>query len=81
MAEHVSDHSHGQMDIHQQQAAFRGFVTLTKWGSLASAVLILFATLWFCTSAGFMGALIPAIVVTAVGVAVLREKPGAAGAH
>jgi hypothetical protein len=49
---------------------------LTKWGSLAIAALVLFLTLWFCTSAGFLGALATAVVAIAVGVLVLRGGSG-----
>ncbi len=80
MAEHASDYTHGQMDIRQNVASFEGFVAMTKWGALAVAVLVLFSTLWFCTTAGFMGALVPAIVVAALGIFLLRDKPEA-GAH
>lgn len=81
MAEHASDHTHGHMDIRQNQASFDVFVKMTKWGSLAVAVIVLFATIWFCTEAGFVGGLIPALVVLALGIFFLREKPAAAGAH
>ena len=43
----------------------------------AILALVLALTLWFCTSAGFIGGLIPAVVLVAVGVAVLRDKPAA----
>ena len=81
MAEHASDHVHGEMEIHQQQTAFKGFMLMTKWGSLAMAVILLAATLWFCTPAGFVGGLVPAVILLALGVFFLREKPGAAAAH
>ena len=72
MAEHVSDYTHGQMDIHQQQASFDGFVNMTKWGSLIVAVVVLFSSIMFCTSAGFLGAAVPAVVVAALGIFLLR---------
>ncbi len=75
MAEHASDHTHGQMEIHQQQAAFHAFILLSKWGSLAVAVGVLLFTLWFCTAAGFLGAIVPAVVLAAIGTLVLRDKP------
>ena len=81
MAEHASDFTHGHMDVHQQQASFAGFINMTKWGSLAVAVIVLAATLWFCTDVGFLGGLIPPVVVLALGVFFLREKPPSAGAH
>ncbi len=79
MAEHGADHSHGQMDIAEQSASFDMFVKFTKWGSLAVAVMVLWATLMFCTSTGFVGAVVAALVLLAVGVGLLREK--AAPAH
>ena len=79
MAEHGADHSHGQMDIAEQSASFDMFVKFTKWGSLAVAVMVLWATLMFCTSTGFVGAVVAALVLLAGGVGLLREK--AAPAH
>jgi hypothetical protein len=79
MAEHAAtatDHAHGQMDIHQQQASFHVFVLMTKWGSLAIATVVLFSTLWFCTDAGFMGAAVSALILLILGIFFLREKPG-----
>ena len=76
MAEHVSDYAHGHMDIHQQQASFEGFVKMTKWGSLAVAVILVFSTLMFCTPTGFLGSVIPAVVVAALGIFLLRDSGG-----
>jgi len=75
MAEHGADHSHGHMDITEHAASFDLFLRFTKWGSLAVAVIVLWATLTFCTSTGFVGAVIAALVLLAVGVYLLREKP------
>ena len=74
MSEHGADHSHGQMDIAEHTASFGMFVKFTKWGSLAVAVMVLWATLMFCTSTGFVGAVVAAVVLLAAGVALLREK-------
>lgn len=75
MAEHASDHTHGDMDIAEQTASFDLFVKFTKWGSLAVAVMVLWATLMFCTSTGFIGAVVAAVILLALGVYALREKP------
>src|ERR1700744_6223089 len=75
MAEHATDHTHGEMDIAEQTASFDLFVKVTKWGSLGVAVLVLWATLTFCTSTGFIGAVVAALVLLAAGVYALREKP------
>jgi hypothetical protein len=76
MANQASEYHHGDMDIHEQAATYAFVMDLTKWGSLAIASLVLFLTLWFCTSAGFLGALATAVVAIAVGVLVLRGGSG-----
>ena len=78
MAGHASDHTHGQMDISEQTASYGMFLKFAKWGSLAVAVMVLWATLMFCTSTGFVGAVAAAVILLAAGVYVLREKPQAA---
>lgn len=80
MAEHTSDVITGDMEISQQVTTFHHFIKFTKWGSLAVAVLVLTATLWFCTDAGFLGGAISGLVVLVLGVLLLREKhPGRTG--
>ena len=75
MAEHATDHTHGQMDIAEQTASFDLFVKFTKWGSLAVAVMVLWASLQFCTSTGPIGSIVAAVLLLAAGVYALREKP------
>jgi hypothetical protein len=77
----TGSYNRGEMDISEQAATFDFFNTMTKWGSLFVGTLVLFLVLWFCTGAGFGGALITAIVVDALGIFFLREKPEAAAAH
>ncbi len=74
----AGDYQRGEMNIHEQSATFEGFGKFTKWGSLAIAALLLTITLWFCTPAGFIGGLIPGIVLAILGVVFLREKPASA---
>jgi hypothetical protein len=76
MAEHGSDYHHGHMDITEQQSTYALFGALTKWGSLATAVAILFPTLLFCTEAGFGGALAASVILIAAGVLLLRGDGG-----
>ena len=73
-----SEHTRGEMNITEQVSTFHLVMGLTKWGSLATAAIILWLVLWFCTPAGFLGATIAAVVLTALGVVLLREKPAAA---
>ena len=77
MAGQASEYHHGDMDIHAQQSTFHMFMAGAKWGSLAIATGVLFFTLWFCTAAGFLTALISAVVLLAIGVIALRERKGA----
>lgn len=74
----AGDYQRGEMDIHEQAATYEAFGKMTKWGSLAIAVLITFFTLLFCTPAGFIGSAITAVVMTVLGVLLLREKAGSA---
>lgn len=74
----ASEYHRGEMDIHEQAATFNLFVGLTKWGSLAIAALVLLLTVWFCTAGGFLGGLVSAVVLFAVGVFVLKSKPDSA---
>lgn len=74
----AGDYQRGEMNIQEQAATFEAFGKMTKWGSLAIAVLLTFITLLFCTAAGFVGAAAAAIVVTVLGVVLLREKPASA---
>jgi hypothetical protein len=79
MAGKASDYHRGEMDIQEQVSTFHLVMGITKWGSLAVGTLILFITLWFCTGAGFLGALVPAVILLALGITFLRSKP--ADAH
>jgi thiamine transporter ThiT len=74
----AGDYHRGEMDIHEQSATYAAFGNMAKWGSLAIAVLLLTITLWFCTPAGFVGGVIPGIVLLAAGIFFLREKPASA---
>ena len=74
-----SDYHRGEMDIAEQTSTYHLVMGLTKWGSLLTGVIILFFTLLFCTESGFLGSAAWAVVLTVVGVLLLREKKG--GAH
>lgn len=69
------EYHRGDMDIHEQQATFHAVMGLTKWGSLAIAVALVFLVLMFCTPAGFLGAAFAALVLLVAGVFFLRDKP------
>lgn len=79
MAGPASDYHRGEMDITEQTSTYKLVMGMTKWGSLATAVIVLFFTLLFCTDAGFLGSLFVAVAATVIGVLVLRERAG--GGH
>ena len=77
MAGQASEYHRGDMDISEQRSTYHLVMGMTKWGSLAIAALILWATLQFCTKTGFLGALVSAIVLIVIGVLLLRERKSA----
>jgi thiamine transporter ThiT len=74
MADQAADYHRGDMDIREQVSSFHLFMALTKWGSLYLAAGLILLTLWFCTTAGFLGGLVTALVILVLGVMLLREK-------
>jgi thiamine transporter ThiT len=70
-----SDYHPGDQNITEQVATYHLFGGLSKWGSLAVAVLVLMLTLWFCLGAGFLGGLLPGLALLVLGVVFLRSKP------
>ena len=75
----ADDYHRGEMDIHEQVSTYNAVMGMTKWGSLALAVALLALVLWFCTPAGFIGGLVPALVLLVLGIVFLRDKKG--GGH
>lgn len=74
------EHHRGDMEITEQRATYHAVMGLTKWSSLAVAVLLVFLVLTFATGAGWLTALIVSVVLTAAGVFFLRDKrPSNAG--
>ena len=65
----------GRMGIEEQDATYRAFDGLVRFGSLAIATLLLFIVLLFCTKAGFFGAAVPSVILAAVGLFALRKAP------
>ena len=74
MATHGGDYTHGDMIIEEHEKTYSGFLKMTKWGSLYLAAILLLLVLWFCTSTGFIGAVVAAAVVLVLGTLVLSEK-------
>ena len=74
MAEHGAEYHRGEMDIQEHTQTFDAFIKLTKWGSLYVAALLLLLTMWFCTPAGFIGAIVSSAVLVILGTLALSEK-------
>ena len=75
MAGASPDYHRGEMEISEQVKTYHFVMGMTKWGSLALAAALLWLVLWFCVpGAGFLAGFITAVVVTAIGIFVLREK-------
>ena len=80
MADHHDSHGdykHGEMDISQHQHSYDLFASLTKWGSLHLAYILVFLVILTCTQLGFITAFVSAVVVAAVGFFLLKKKPDA----
>jgi len=74
-AENDKDYVHGEMEISAQVSMYELFIGMVKWGTLSISALVLFLTVWFAMGAGFIPALISAVVLSVAGVVVLRGKP------
>ena len=75
MSESASDYHHGDQDIAAQVSTYRTFGTLTKWVSLGLGASLLALVLWFCVGVGFLGGLVPAVILLALGITFLRAAP------
>lgn len=73
----ADDYQRGSQEINEQVSTFDLFIGLTKWGSLATAVCVLFLTVWFMPNGGFFGALVASVVVSVAGFFALKSKPAA----
>jgi len=74
MAGPAHDYTRGEMDIHEQSRTYHSFLVLSKWGSLALIVGVLFFALIFAANVPFLGAAVTAFVVLVLGIVALREK-------
>ncbi len=77
MADTASDYHRGDQDIQAQQETFHSVMVASKWSIVALAAGIAFLTLWFCTPVGFFSALVTGLIIVAIGVFALRERPSA----
>ena len=68
------DYVRGSQEISEQEDTFSLFMGLAKWGSLLTAVALLFLVLWFQPGGSFIFGAIAALVLLVVGVFALRKK-------
>lgn len=76
---HASDASdayvRGSQEIGEQSKTFDVFMSLSKWGSLVIAALVLFLILWFQPNGSFFAGAIGAGVLVIAGWFMLKSKP------
>ena len=72
-----SDYVHGSQEISEQVSTFHVFVLLAKWGSLATAVVLLALVLWFGPGGNFFAGVIAPTVLAVAGWWFLHERPAA----
>jgi len=71
---HASDsYVRGSQEIREQETTFDAFMGMTKWGSLAIAVLLVVLTLWFQPGGSVMTALFTAVVLSVGGFFMLKS--------
>jgi hypothetical protein len=64
-----------KMDYPEHEKTYRLFVGLAKYGSLHVAALLIAMAFGFFTSAGFFSSLILFILISMIGVYLLRRAP------
>jgi hypothetical protein len=68
--EHVmaqtGDYHRGDMPVAEQASTYSTFNGMLHWCAAGVAALVAFLTIWLCAHAGFLPALIVAIVILAV---------------
>jgi hypothetical protein len=72
MAQQI-DYKPGDMDVAGQRDMYHVFNVLLHWGGLAIATLLSFLVLLLCVHAGFLPALIVAVVIFGAGFVWLRR--------
>ena len=55
-------------ELERYAATYHRFTLAVKWFGIHLVALTAFLTLWFCTSAGFLSALVAGAVIFAIGI-------------
>jgi hypothetical protein len=64
-----------KMDYEEHDKTYHMFVSLAKYGSLHIVALLVAMAFGFFTNAGFFSALVLFIVISAIGIYLLRDVP------
>ena len=80
MATPQTDNAHGEYEkgtqpVHEQQATYSLFMSLSKWGSLHIAVLITFFVLWLQPGGSIVFGFFAAVALAVIGFFALKSKP------
>ncbi len=70
----ASDYVRGEMDIADQKMTFDGFMAVSVWGSLLTAISVLYLTLVFAVGWDWMTSLIGVTVLSVVAGLALSMK-------
>lgn len=70
----ASDYVRGEMDITDQKSTFDGFMAVSVWGSLVTALSVLYMTLVFAVGWDWMSSLIGVTVLGVVAGLALSMK-------
>ena len=76
MAAEHSDYVHGTMGVDGHKKTFSGFMGTTVYGGAALALIVIFPTLVFGTSLGWLKALIVTLIIGVVLGVALKFKGG-----
>lgn len=70
----AADHVRGDMDISQHKSTFDGFMAVSTWGALLTALSILYLTLTFAVGMDWLASLAGVAVVGVIAGLVLSMK-------
>jgi hypothetical protein len=70
----AADHARGEMDISHHKATFDGFMAVTVWGSLLTAICVLYLTLVFAAGFDWLASLIGVAILSVIAGLVLKMK-------
>ena len=73
------DYNRGEMEVRTHRSMYSRFNAMIHWGSTGIAALVAFLVLWLCAHIAFIGAVVVAAIIVAVGVWMNRKTGHNAG--